>query len=111
MFRLRVYPLQPQELRVWKQVFQTYGVFRIVNQINVYHLCSLLSLRYIIMSKNGICDEDISLVNYIVGCTVLKWLMNSQGGSVPRGHIKKISMDLFQVVKDMHIHIFLQMWS
>ena len=38
-------------------------------------------------------------MNFIVGCTVFKWLINSWSGLVPCGHIRKISsMNLFHSV-------------
>ena len=58
----------------------------------VCHLVyNLLSIIYIISSRNGISVEEISFVNFLVGCTVFKLFMNFKSGSFQSGHIKKMS--------------------
>ena len=43
----------------------------------VYNLVyNLLSLIYIIRSRNGISIGEIFFVNFMVRCTLFKWLMN-----------------------------------
>ena len=56
----------------------------------VYNLVyNLLPLMYIIRSRNGIYMGEISLVNFIVECTIIKWFMNSKSESIPCGHKRK----------------------
>ena len=52
----------------------------------VYHL---LSMMYIIRYRNDIYVGEISLVNFIVECTVFKWFMNSKNESIPCGQMRK----------------------
>ena len=68
--------------------------------LSVALVCSvvynLLSLMYIIRSRNGISLGEISFINFMVECTMFKWFMNSKSKSIPCSHIRKMSsMNLF----------------
>ena len=46
---------------------------------------------YIIRSRNDISVEEISLINFIVECSVFKWHMSSKSESIPCGQMRKMS--------------------
>ena len=71
--------------------------YRCLSVFLVYNLVfNLLSVINMFRSRNGISTGEISFVNFMVGCTVFKWLMTFKSGSLPCGHIKEMSsLNLF----------------